>query len=108
MTRDELAQEWRERLDDFAQDNATVVDWCYFNHVSVPQFYYWRRRLAPKTDPPKDKTQFLPVAVVEAEPTPTAATGVTVRIAGTAIELTRGFDPTTLQAVVTALSALPC
>jgi hypothetical protein len=104
MTREELAQEWRERLEDFAQANATVADWCYYNHVSVHQYYYWKRRLAAQQPHP----EFLPVEVVETGPSPAPATGVTVRIAGAAIELTSGFDPATLRAVVVALSAIPC
>jgi len=108
MTREELAQEWRERLEDFAQANTTVADWCYFNHVSVHQYYYWRRRLADNPPQAAQKQGFLPVEVVETAPPPTLSTGVTVRIAGAAIELTPGFDPATLRAVVVALSALPC
>jgi len=108
MTREELAQEWRERLDDFAQANATVADWCYYNHVSVPQYYYWKRRLADNPPQAAQKPGFLPVEVVETAPIPTAATGVTVRIAGAAIEVTTDFNPATLRAVVVALSVLPC
>jgi hypothetical protein len=108
MTREELAQEWRERLEDFAQANTTVADWCYFNHVSVHQYYYWRRRLADTPPQATQQQEFLPVEVIETAPPIAAATGVTVRIAGAAIELTVGFDPATLRAVVVALSALAC
>jgi hypothetical protein len=108
MTREDLAQEWRERLDDFAQSNSTVVDWCYFNHVSVHQYYYWRRRLADNLPQATQKQGFLPVEVVETAPLPAVTTGVTVRIAGAAIELAPGFDPATLCAVVAALATLSC
>jgi hypothetical protein len=107
MTREELAQEWRERLDDFAQANSTVADWCYFNHVSVHQYYYWKRRLAALQPQPTQQPGFLPVEVVETAPLP-AATGVTVRIAGAKIELTPGFDAATLRAVVVALAGIAC
>ena len=43
--REELAQEWRERLQDFAESEMTVQVWCNFNRVSLLQYYYWRRRL---------------------------------------------------------------
>jgi len=108
MTREELAQEWRERLEDFAQANSTVADWCYYNHVSVHQYYYWRRRLADNPPQTAQKPGFLPVEVVETAPLPAAPTGVTVRIAGAAIEVTTDFNPATLRAVVVALSALAC
>jgi len=35
--REELAQEWRERLEDFAQSEMTVQTWCNFNRVSLHQ-----------------------------------------------------------------------
>src|SRR5579862_422099 len=108
MSREELAQEWRERLEDFAQANTTVADWCYFHQVSVHQYYYWKRRLAPKPAPPTAQEAWMPVDIVETPPNPAAATGVTVRIAGAQIELTPDFNPATLRAVVVALSALPC
>jgi hypothetical protein len=108
MTREELAQEWRQRLEDFAQANTTVADWCYFNHVSVHQYYYWRRRLADTPHQATQKPGFIPVEVVETAPSPAAATGVTVRLAGATIELTPGFDPATLRAVVVALATLSC
>jgi hypothetical protein len=108
MTREDLAQEWRERLEDFAQAHTTVAEWCDYNHVSVHQYYYWRRRLADNPPQATHKQGFIPVEVVETALPPAVATGVTVRIAGAAIELTPGFDPATLRAVVVALAALPC
>ena len=108
MTRQELAQEWRERLDDFAQSGRSVVDWCYFNQVSVHQYYYWKRRFAAETAPSSPKDGWIPVEIVEKPASSPAATGVTVHIAGAAIQLTAGFDPATLRAVVLALAAIPC
>ena len=52
--------------------------------------------------------EFLPVNVIETAPVPATTTGVTVRLAGVASELTPGFDPDTRRAVVVALAALPC
>jgi hypothetical protein len=108
MSRQDLAQEWRERLDDFAQADTTIVEWCFFHRIPVHQFHYWKRRLAAEQPQTEATPQFIPVAVTQAAPTPAAATGVTVRIAGAAIEVVAGFDPATLRAVVIALSALPC
>ena len=51
-----LAQEWRERLEDFAESEMTVQQWCDFNRVSLYQYYYWRRRLAvANNDKPADR-----------------------------------------------------
>jgi hypothetical protein len=39
------AAQWRARLDRFAKDRQTVVAFCAAERVSVPAFYYWRKRL---------------------------------------------------------------
>jgi hypothetical protein len=71
MTRQELAEEWRERLQDFAaQTNTTVAEWCYYNHVSVHQYYYWKRRLATPSPQASTQPEFLAVEVLKAVPTP--------------------------------------
>ena len=41
MSREGLAELWRERLDDYAESGGTVDEWCRFNRVSEHQYYYW-------------------------------------------------------------------
>ena len=108
MTRNALAQEWRDRLDDFAESEMTLQRWCDFNSVSVYQYYYWRRRLASAEPQESAGPHFLAVHIVEAPTLPTPPGGVTIRIAGAAIEVSTGFDPGILRAVVGALAAQPC
>ena len=92
----------------------TVQDWCGFNRVSTYQSYYWRRKIAAadiaKTEPPAASTaqthSWLAVGPVDNEPTPPG--GLTVRIAGAAIELQPDFNPTLLRAVVRALATGLC
>ena len=116
MSKADLAQTWRQRLNECAHSGKSVVDWCYFNQVSVHQYYYWKRRL---TDPRPQAAavsvgysaappQWLPVAVEPAAPISATPTGVSVRLGRVSIEVSADFDPTTLRAVVVALSALPC
>jgi hypothetical protein len=127
MSREALQEEWRERLEDFAVSDLTVQQWCDFNRVPVCQYYYWRRRLARKTQepaqqpvqPPEEATgQWLALPVVEAQPvctpppiigTPTCTpTPITLRIAGAEIDVTSGFDAALLREVVTVLRATAC
>jgi len=108
MSREDLAQEWRERLDDFAKAQTTITEWCFYHCIPVHQFHYWKRRLAAEPAQTEATPQFMPVDLLEAAPNSAVATGVTVRIAGAKIELTPDFNPATLRAVVMALSALPC
>jgi len=106
--REALAQEWRDRLEDFALSEMTVQQWCDFNAIPVPQYYYWRRRLAaPKTDH-NDSAGWMALNVVEPAPLPSTPTGLTLRIAGAEIQITPGFDPALLRAVVGALATPTC
>jgi hypothetical protein len=105
--REALAQEWRDRLEDFAQSEMTVQQWCDFNAIPVPQYYYWRRRLAtPKTDHHEHST-WMALSVVETPTVPTPSP-LTLRIAGAEIEVASGFDPSLLRAVVGALATPSC
>ena len=105
--REALAQEWRDRLEDFAHSEMTVQQWCDFNAIPVHQYHYWRRRLAaPKTDH-NDHSTWMALSVVEPAPLPTTP-GLTLHIAGVQIQITPGFDPQLLRAVVSALATPAC
>jgi hypothetical protein len=114
MSREGLAETWRERFEDFAQLEMTVQDWCDFNRVSTYQFYYWRRKIAAADIAKNGKAtistarthSWLAVGLVDNAPTPPG--GLTVRVAGAAIELQPDFNPTLLRAVVRALATGPC
>ena len=107
--REALAQEWRERLDDFAESEMTVQEWCDFNRLSLHQYYYWRRRLASTNSQKAMSPSFLPVEVVDTPPLPIPPPGgIRIRIAGAEIQVSAGFDPERLRAVVAALSTSSC
>src|SRR5437867_13342732 len=40
---------WRKRLQDFARENTTIVEFCRRVGAPVWSFYYWRQRLRPAT-----------------------------------------------------------
>jgi hypothetical protein len=109
MSRNQLAQEWRERLAEFEHQNISIVNFCHRHRLPLHQFYYWKRRLATKPTASTAAIDLAPVTFLETDPIPVEpATGVSVRLAGATIDLTRDFDPATLRAVVVALSGLPC
>src|SRR5579862_6390263 len=103
MSKADLAQTWRQRLNECAHSGKSVVDWCYFNQVSVHQYYYWKRRLTAQPSQPTTKPEWLPVEIVPSAPLPAVPTGVSVRLGIATIELSADFDPATLRAVVRAL-----
>ena len=108
MTRECLAQEWRERLEDFAVSEMTVQEWCDFNRVAVHQYYYWRRRLNNTQTQPTTTTQWMPVQIRDNPAPSKPTTPLTIHIAGAAIQVTPGFDPDMLRDVVKALAVLAC
>ena len=117
MCKNELLQTWRERLEDCAQSEMTVQDWCDFNRLPVHQYYYWRRKLL-RTDvacTPSLPTSWIPVDLLapsaSADWADTAST-LTLHVAlgtpGAEIAIRSGFDPSLLRAVVQALGGRPC
>jgi hypothetical protein len=104
MSNPQLAQEWRERLEDYAQSEMKVQEWCDFNGVSTHQYFYWRRRLAGPTAKTASNGGWQSVDILDIPPIPSAKASLNVRIAGAAIEVGPGFDPALLRAVVAALA----
>ena len=105
--REALAQEWRDRLEDFAVSEMTVQQWCDFNAIPLHQYHYWRRRLAAKKTDHQENAGWIALSVLETPTLPTTP-AITLRIAGAEIEITSGFDPTLLRAVVGALATPAC
>ena len=105
--REALAQEWRDRLEDFAVAEMTVQQWCDFNAIPLHQYHYWRRRLAAKKTDHHENAGWIALSVAEEVPRSTPP-AITLRIAGAEIQITAGFDPTLLRAVVGALATPAC
>ena len=108
MTHEELAHVWRKRLDDFAQSGLSVRKWCERQGFSKNQYTYWRRRLANGDIGDASDTTWLPLNVLPVSPAPTSSAHLTLRIAGAEIDLSPGFDPSLLRAIVTALGREGC
>jgi len=41
---------WQQRLHDFSQSDLPVAAFCQQAGVSVATFYYWKRKLAPRSE----------------------------------------------------------
>ena len=66
----ELRQWWRELIDSFDSDRATVAEFCRRQGVSSASFYAWRRKFADvaageSQQPAGYSPAFLPVRVVD-------------------------------------------
>jgi transposase len=100
---------WIERLQRFAHSGLTPPQFCAQEHVSLPSFYSWRRRLAADTatpvPPPADGNASRLLAVCLAAPVGglelVLPTGAVLRIAP-------GADEVTLRGLLRLLGVLPC
>ena len=92
----EKAGEWTRRLRRFEKTDQTVAAFCEGEGVSAPSFYWWRRRLRPRTRPTRPKS-FRPVHVT----TSTAETGSTTVIElGKGVRIQLGSDLLVVESVV--------
>lgn len=111
MNKEELLQTWRERLEDFAQSEMTVQDWCDFNRIPLHRYYYWRRKLLRSdcASPLSTRSSWMPLDLHDPAASTDTASTITLRVAlGTAaaeIDIRSGFSPDLLRAIVLALGA---
>ena len=113
MSKEDLLETWRERLEDFAQSEMTVQDWCDFNRIPLHRYYYWRRKLlridAASSVSPSASTSWMPLNLLDPTAAPGATCAITLRVAlgtaGAEIDIEPGFCPQLLRAVVQALGA---
>lgn len=109
-----LEKAWRARLKAFSRSRQSVRGWCAEHDIPVHQFHYWRRRLADDAprQPQPDNNWVAVVVTPEAPPVPDASGdrsgGVTIRMGQATIEVSLGFDPALLRAVVQSLESAPC
>jgi hypothetical protein len=55
MTKTDRIQFWLDRLNRQAASQQTVAVFCGHEEISVPSFYQWKRRLAPRVDSPPER-----------------------------------------------------
>jgi len=99
-------QQWRERLERFAQSGRTVVQFCQDEHVSQPSFYQWKKKLADQAGQPSFDSKASRSAFRAVELTSPSQAATTIRLAN-GIEIELGDDLRVVQAVVKQLLELP-
>ena len=63
--RNELKQQWQQRLQDWRESGLNQKQWCEQNNIQQPQFWYWKKKLEeiPAAKPNKTTSAFVPVAL---------------------------------------------
>ena len=121
--RDPIKEEfWRRTIADHAQSNLPIQAYCRLKGLNARSFRSWRQELArrdsevastrthERSDSVSLTSAFLPVRVVQDAPVATAlASPIEILLpTGATVRVSRGFDPSTLDAVLSVLEARRC
>ena len=98
-------QQWKERLERFAQSGKTVVQFCQAERVSQPSFYQWKKKLADQASPASSESKAARSAIRTVEVTSPCQVATTIRL-GNGVEIELGDDLRIVQAVVQQLFEL--
>ncbi len=95
-------QRWLERIQTWEQSNLTQKAYCKQHHLGLASFQRWRRLfMTEERSKASSPVTFLPVSVME-----TRAPNLALRINDNlCLEISAGFDPTTLKEVIQILQA---
>lgn len=100
---------WMDRLARFPASGLTVAQFCAIEAVSLPSFYFWKRRLAAETqattqqDASERGPRLLPVRLQPAAPAVEL-----VLTTGAVLRLPPGCDLTWVRSLIAALGAPSC
>ncbi len=101
---------WMDRLARFPDSGLTVAQFCASEAVSLPSFYFWKRRLAAgaQTTTPQDSNRdrgprLLPVKLQSAAPAVEL-----VLSTGAVLRLPQGCDLTWVRSLIAALGEPSC
>lgn len=97
-TRQQNRQYWQEHDEACRRSGLTRTAYCQQHHLSLKTFAYWRHRL---------KAETVPVRLVQlATKTQPSSAAVRIVVNGCGIEVSDGFNATTLAGVVYVLRGL--
>ena len=98
---------WKSQFDAWQTSQLSQTEYCRRHELKFHQFVYWRRKFAPQTAIPISLVQVPVEAVARASGCFSASSALRVALApDVCIEVSPGFDPPTLQRVVTALRGI--
>ncbi|MBE3574953.1 MAG: helix-turn-helix domain-containing protein [Firmicutes bacterium] len=106
--REQLREQWRERVATFRASGQSVSAWCAAQGIKAHQLRYWLSRLAPAKPAESVPSRWLPVAVhaERGQEQPASGTSLAVRVGPAVVEVQPGFDARLLAAVVRTLMEL--
>jgi hypothetical protein len=104
---DQKRQYWKTHIVSWQASRVSQTEYCRRHELKFHQFLYWRRKFTPKPSTPVSLIQVPPTAVARAAAYFSPSTALRVAVApDVCIEVCPGFDPATLQQVVSALRGI--
>ncbi len=103
MTRAERRTHWQTIIENQTTSGMSIAGYCRDAQINPSYFYTWRRRLREQQPSAGGFLELIPDRLTG------AVSGIRIRLGGRlCIEVERGFDPSTLRAVVETLSTNRC
>jgi len=97
-------RDWNTHISGWRTSRLSQTEYCRRHELKFHQFVYWRRKFTPKPSVPISLVQVPAPAVARATGYGPRPAALRVALApDVCIEVSPGFDPPTLQQVVTAL-----
>jgi len=98
---------WKTHIASWQASCVSQAEYCRRHELKFHQFVYWRRKFIAKPSTPLSLVQVPLAAVARAAGYFSPSAALRVALApDVCIEVSPGFDPATLQQVVTALRGL--
>jgi hypothetical protein len=98
---------WKTHIASWRASRVSQSEYCRRHELKFHQFVYWRRKFVPKPAVPISLVQVPVAAVARATSYYLQPAALRVTLAAElCIEVSPGFDPPTLQQVVTALRGI--
>jgi hypothetical protein len=104
---DQKRQFWKTHIASWQAGRVSQSEYCRRHELKFHQFVYWRRKCVPKATAPISLVQVPATAVARAAGYGSRPPALRVALSpDLCIEVCPGFDPPTLQQVVTALRGI--
>jgi hypothetical protein len=105
--RERKRRDWNTHITSWRTSRLSQTEYCRRHELKFHQFVYWRRKFVPAPAIPISLVQVPATAVAQAAGYGSRSSAMRVALApDLSIEVCPGFDPLTLQQVVTALRGI--
>lgn len=102
---EEKRQQWKDKILEQRKSGLSAASWCRQKNVVITAFYYWQRKLFPKSD--LDRSAFSEL-LDRNKHTELNRTGITLEHQGIHIHLEKHFDSSTLKQCLEVLGEVQC